>query len=207
MYARGTLLTAAAGFPCVTGKAMLLRKSVLEELGGIRNFAPEVAEDFVIGQALRRLGHGVEICADPVRQHVGRGSLAAYWSRTVRWGRIRKLHAPRLLFLLEPLLLTSVGSGIAGAVGLHLAFHVPVLAVFTMHLLAWGACDFALLRALGSRGQWWRDGSAWLLRELLHLAQWAHIAVGDTVEWRGAVLRMERSGVLERVRFRTASRA
>lgn len=208
-YARGTWLGDALKFPCVTGKAMLMRKSALEALGGIEALAPEVAEDFVIGQAFHRLGYGVMVSLDPIRQFVGRCTFSGYWARTVRWGRIRKMHAPKIVFLCEPLL-TSIGSGVTGAIAMRGAFGTPCVPFFFAHLALWWACDRALMFRMGQIMDW-RSFGAWLARELLHPVQWAHIALGSKVEWRGSVLKMERSGVLERIasfdRQSTATRA
>jgi ceramide glucosyltransferase len=205
VYARGTFLADAGGLPCVTGKAMLVKKAIIEELGGIRAFAPEVAEDFVIGQAFLRMGWDVDTCARPVLQHVGSESFGAYWRRSVRWGRIRKIHAPRAIFLSEPLL-TSIGSGLAGAAAMHWVFHGNAAAIFFASMLYWALMDQLLVASLGVTFGW-RDFGAWLLREALHPLLWVHIALGDTVEWRGSHLKMERSGVLERITWEHGERA
>jgi ceramide glucosyltransferase len=182
VYARGSLLAAALGQVVVTGKAMLLRKSELENLGGLKALSAVIAEDYVAGQLFDRAGLRVRMHDEPIQQHVGRLSFRGFWSRNIRWGRIRKGHAPLMFFFIEPLL-GSVTSGLMGALAFH-SMGVSPLLFFPLHMSFWALNDLLLMRKLG--GSFREQGfGRWLLREFLQLPLWLHISLGNSVTWRG----------------------
>ena len=193
-YARGMNLADALGHACVVGKSMLLRRSVADRFGGMRNLARYLAEDYMAGRAVESLGMRVVIAADPIPQHIGKYSLASFWARHVRWGRIRKAQAP-VTFLFEPLL-TSLVSGVFGAIACSSSFGCSFLTFLSAHLVVWWFCD-ALLMGKMSRALNLNFPVIWLARELSAFPLWVHIASGNTVSWRGRTLKIEAGGLLE----------
>jgi len=167
----------------LTGKAMALRREVLEEVGGWRSLRKVLAEDQLLGRALKRRGYRVAFCPSPIENVQIHKSLGYFFQRQTRWLIIRY----RNLFpavLLEPVTLPVVLGGLAVfcsaeerlAWGLCLA--VVVLDLFIAQACAW------LLRGHGFK--------VWHLmmvplREIVFLAAWARAATLDTVEWRGHV--------------------
>lgn len=195
-FARGMRLLARFGRTCVVGKSMLFRKSVVERLGGLRTFAIYLAEDDFLGQAVSQLGYRLQIARDPVPQHIGRYAFSTFWSRHVRWGRIRKSAAPAA-FWIEPLSY-SWPSGLIGSLGLNLLTDAPWILSFAGFMAVWALCD-ALLMSKLHRGLpfWWPV--AWVAREALALPLWAAIACGDSVAWRGKRFIVRWGGLLEEV--------
>ncbi len=197
-YARGMFFAWTFGRPSVIGKSMLFRRSEASRFGGIRALGRYLAEDYMAGEAFRYLGRKVILAADPVHQHIGKHSLSAFWSRHLRWGRIRKSQAPAV-FLIEPVL-GSLASGLIGAWAALEAFNIAPALFLSIHLTAWSACDYYLLRKLGGKADY-RWPLVWFLREFLSLPLWAHIASGSTVNWRGKKLRLLSGGVLEQPQY------
>lgn len=88
--------------PCVMGKSNLYRRSVLDkavsvkllksiEPGiGIRHFAQFIAEDNMIAQCIWDNGGRTALTGDSVVQPLSNVSLGGYWSRRVRWLRVRR---------------------------------------------------------------------------------------------------------------------
>lgn len=193
-YARSVMALDALGHPCVLGKAMFFRKSIMERLGGLRSLTKHIAEDYAAGRKLHLLGFRVQVSHDPVRQHLGNHSFRAFWFRHVRWGRLRKMQAPAA-FAIEPLF-SSVLSGILGAVAFAALWGVSPVAFLAVHIGLWFGSDWALAARVGDR-----PGAlffpVWSLRELTHLPLWVHITLGNTVEWRGQVIRLKRSKFVE----------
>src|SRR5262249_8531274 len=58
-YARMMHFTARCGESCVVGKSMLFRKSIAKRFGGIRTLACYLAEDYMAGEAMKKLGYEV----------------------------------------------------------------------------------------------------------------------------------------------------
>lgn len=193
-YARGMLLLAALGRPPVVGKTMLFQKSTAARFGGIRVLARYLAEDYMAGEAMRKLNLRVLVAADPVRQHLGKLTFRDFWSRHLRWGRIRKAQAP-LAFAIEPLF-GSVVSGLIGAWASSRAWGIHPLAYFGMHMSIWSACDLTVLLRLDPQPKALTP-LAWLIRELLAVPLWFHIGSGNTVNWRGNRLKIQSGGTLE----------
>lgn len=180
-YARGMHLAFATGNPCVIGKSMLFRRSVAEKFGGLRALAGYLAEDYALGEEMRRLGLEVRLMERAVRQHIGDYSFRTFWRRHIRWGRIRKAHAP-VAFLLEPLSMPLLGSALAAAA-------LGSGGAFAVNLVAWLGLDLLLLRRLGG-GLEARAPLDWLLREALALPLWIAAGIGSTVSWRGHRIRI-----------------
>ncbi len=192
-YARWMILTAAAGRPAVVGKSMFFRKSVARRFGGPPVLARYIAEDYMSGEAVRWLGLEVRVLEMPVEQHIGRYSLKQFWSRHVRWGRIRKAQAP-LPFLGEGLI-GVILAGLMGAFACQRLFGTEPVPFFGAHVAICAFCDLIVMRYL-DRQAGLRALVAWLARELLAFPLWLHTALGDTVCWQGRRLRILPGGLL-----------
>lgn len=193
-YARWMHIGAGFGFPMVVGKSMLFEKRTVERFGGLPTMARYVAEDYMTGQAIARLGLRVALANEPIRQNIGRHRLSDFWSRHIRWGRIRKAHAP-LGFLFEPVM-GPVLSSLIGGVALHSLWGLPLAAGVLIPFAVWFLLDLSLTARLGMRPDW-RTVASWLVREILFFPLWCHIAIGNSVQWRGNRLRLLPGGILD----------
>lgn len=192
-YARWMHIASAFGFPFIVGKSMLFRRSTAERFGGIANLARYVAEDFMAGQAIRRLGLRIVIMNEPICQHIGEYTFRSFWSRHIRWGRIRKAQSP-LAFVVEPFLGALVSGGL-GAAAFHSWLGVDPLVFFALHLASWYLLDLLVMREMEKN----LDVSViffWLLREALAFPLWVHIACGSSINWRGTRLRILPGGLV-----------
>lgn len=192
-YARWMHISSAVGHSVVVGKSMLFRRSAMDRLGGIANFSRYIAEDYMAGKAMRRIGLRVVIMPEPIAQHVGQHSFRDFWSRHLRWGRIRKAQAP-LAFLVEPLLSSPVSGGI-GAFAASALLGLPGWAFFAVHWTLWFAFDLVLMRRLEPSFSL-RMVPGWLLRETLAVPLWLHMAFGNSIQWRGHRLRILPGGLV-----------
>ena len=194
VYARSMVTLAAVGFPCVMGKAMMFRKSVMDKTRGLRSLTKHIAEDYAAGRKFQLLGHQVQLSQNPVPQHIGTSSVAAFWSRHIRWGRIRKMQAP-YTFIIEPLF-SSILSGCLGAVAFSQMLGFPPAIFLALHFGFWFACDVLVANAVGDPLDW-KFLPVWTLRELIHLPLWTHISMGSTIQWRGQKIRLKKATILE----------
>ena len=69
---------------------MLWRRDMLDEAGGIRALASELAEDAAATKVVRRAGLRVRLVDAPFEQPLGYRSAAEMWRRQVRWARLRR---------------------------------------------------------------------------------------------------------------------
>ncbi|MGZ3692728.1 MAG: ceramide glucosyltransferase [Bdellovibrionota bacterium] len=192
-YSRGLALAFLFGKPCVIGKSMMFRKSVAEKFGGLKSLSMYLAEDYVIGERMRELGLKVKLMREPVSQYIGRYTFSSFWSRHLRWGRIRKVHAP-LAFLLEPIFMPAFAA-VAGASSVASHCKGSFLALYLVMLGIFCALDLVVAANTGGKQKlkfiWW-----WLIRECLSFPMWLAIASSNRVNWRGRSISLQFGGTI-----------
>ncbi len=193
-YARAMHIADGLGRPCVIGKSMLFQKSVARRFGGIHALAHHLAEDYMAGEAMRKLGLRVVIASDPIKQHIGEYTFSNFWQRHLRWGRIRKAQAP-LPFLVEPLVGCFV-AGVIGAIAAHALWGVTPSVFFGIHLALWSLADLLVAQSIDTK-LIPEIAATWFVRELIALPLWIHISLGNTVQWRGRALKIQPGGLLK----------
>lgn len=221
-----TAINAVAIAPCIVGKSTMFRRSHLNSLTdgqGIDYFSQNICEDHLIGDLLwkkplpeeqqgEKWGKH-ELCfGDLAIQPMANMSLREYWSRRVRWLRVRKFTVTLATFV-EP----GTESFLCSLYGAFAFTTLPFLANFLgmpqtwtafalcwlLSVSLWCLADRVAFLALHSAasieiddntpdfvqpqrrpfGQWL---AAWVGRESLALPIWLWAFWGGTsVEWRG----------------------
>lgn len=199
-YARFMALSNQFAKPCVVGKSMMFRKSTAARFGGLKILSQFLAEDFMAGESMTKLGLKVKTAVVPVEQVIGRHTFKDFWKRHLRWGRIRKAHAP-LAFCFEPL----SNSMVICTLGAHCLSQLTSVSMLTAWLLSmtlWGVLDamqFASLVKTNTKENSFKYilfPLVWILRELLATPLWIAILSGNGVDWRGNRLNLARGGLL-----------
>lgn len=169
--------------PCM-GSTIALTRATLDAIGGFAAFADILADDHAIGVAVRVPGLHVAVPAFTVAHGCVESSLTALLRHETRWNvTIRRLDSWGYLGhgLVNPLPFAL------GATALHPAAW-PLIAGA---LLARAAVTVAVDGATGTRpGPWW-----WLpARDLLTFGLFIAGFLVQSVDWRGARLRVARDG-------------
>ncbi|MBI1862265.1 MAG: glycosyltransferase, partial [Deltaproteobacteria bacterium] len=192
-YARWMYFAAIIGWPFVVGKLMVFRRSTMARIGGLSTLSRYIAEDYMAGVAIRRLGMKIAVMNEPIEQYIGPLTLQKFWSRHIRWGRIRKAQSP-LTFLIEPLLSPFFGLG-SGLVAIATLFSVSPAIFFSAHLVIWLLCDMAVyIRMEHKMG--WTFFFDWLIREPVSLGIWMQSLLGSRINWRGNDLKILPGGLV-----------
>ncbi len=178
----GTALVAGLlDMPCVVGKSILVSQRALQAIGGIAVLRDYLAEDFLLGRAVRRAGYRVALSADELDTTEVRKRARPVWERHRRWAMMRRrlggaLYAGELLA--SPLLWFAAAMAAPSA-----GWRVTAGALLA---LRWGIEVCASARAGASPS--WRDVALLPLRDLGAVAVfWAGL-VGREVAWRGRPL-------------------
>ncbi|KAB7505471.1 Ceramide glucosyltransferase, partial [Armadillidium nasatum] len=128
---------------CCTGMSCLMRKKVLDEVGGLSAFGAYLAEDYFFAKCFQDKGWGIRISSQPAWQNSGIIQVKGFLGRLTRWCKLRVSMVPHTL-VLEPItecvLLGLIGSW-AGMVLLRADF----LTFFLFHTLAWLFFDWIML--------------------------------------------------------------
>jgi ceramide glucosyltransferase len=77
------------GLPCVIGKSMLMRKGDFEAIGGFRAVKDLLAEDYIIGERIHKLGRKVVLSNHVIRNVNEYWGVKKFLNRQTRWGKLR----------------------------------------------------------------------------------------------------------------------
>jgi len=75
--------------PCVVGKSMLMRKKDLEDIGGFRAVKDVLAEDYVIGEKIHKMGKKVILSSHMIKNVNEYWGIRKFMNRHTRWGKLR----------------------------------------------------------------------------------------------------------------------
>ena len=166
--------------PCVVGKSMLIRKSDLEAIGGLRSVKDVLAEDHFIGEKIREQKRGVVISNYLINNVNEYWGVQKFINRHVRWGKIRwKIGGMKYLFELtiNPVFIACLPLFLLGPTEktLSLLFSVCLIKIIG---------DFYLGKRIATS----MHPLAYLLspiKDLLIGLIWFVPFASDTVIWRG----------------------
>ncbi len=163
--------------PCF-GSTIALRRDTLERIGGFAAFANTLADDYAMGDAVRRLGLKVAIAPFTVGHTFAEDSFGALLAHELRWARTIRLVDP---------------VGYAGSIVTHpLPFALAALPLSGFSAIAWMILLVTLACRLcvpiqvewlpgGGKSSWWLSP----LRDLLSFAVFVASFVPGAVNWRG----------------------
>ncbi len=184
--------TALEGIKFAMGQTIVIRRSVLEEIGGFAAIADYLADDFQLGFLPTQVGYTV-VLSDYLINHVmPQSTIAESIHRQTRW--LVGIRASRpwgyagLIFthgtVTSLLFLLATGGSILGWCVLSVAWTLRLT-------MAW----FVGVRCLGDPVA---QKLLWLvpLRDVASFMLWGYSFVGNTVEWRDRQFRLTRGGKL-----------
>ncbi|TAN44536.1 MAG: glycosyltransferase [Nitrospirae bacterium] len=168
------------GMPCVIGKSMLMKKDVLESIGGLQAFKNVLAEDFIIGRKISEAGWKVALSGHAVENVNEYWGLGRFLNRHTRWGKLRwKIGGVKYLseLLVNPVFLSALPVLLWEASALTVLFSLCVSA-------AKAAGDYHLAKNTGT------DMSPLLyllvpLKDIIIGVVWFVPLFSNTVVWRG----------------------
>lgn len=177
--------------PCV-GATIALRRATLEAIGGFECIKDQLADDYMLGEAVRQQGLEVALADFVVGHAHGEKSFSELWRRDMRWARtIRSLNPAGYLgvaatFPLPWALLTWMASGFSLAGG----------ALVGVAMLCRAALHHTIDRRFPGHAH-----DLWLgpIRDLIDFAIfWASFAPGQ-ISWRGRAFSVADDGVMTEI--------
>lgn len=180
------------GIAFALGSTIVMRREILERIGGFPAVADYLADDFVLGNRTAKLGYEV-VLSDCVVDHVSApDTMATMLKHQLRWGRSTRISRPWgyrgliLTYGTATSLLALLVWNFSGFVWWLLAVTMLVrfLPVFVVGV--YGLKDKTLAKFF------------WLvpLRDLITFGVWLASFVGNEIHWRGVNFRVLSDGKL-----------
>lgn len=174
------------------GSTLALRRSTLEQIGGLQVLLDRVADDYELGERVSQAGYRVLMLAEPVQTSVPNYSAHSFWQHQIRWWRTVRDARPWSFFAM----VTSYALPWALLNVVACGFALPSLTLLSLALLLRVAVVLSVGVGILRDGQVLRD--LWLLplRDFTSLLLWAWSYAGDTVVWRGEHFRLRRGAMV-----------
>ncbi len=180
------------GMKFALGSTIVIRKEVLEVIGGFPVIADYLADDFQLGYLSAKAGYKV-VLSDYVVEHIlATSTFADSIQRQIRWARGTRVSRPwgylGLIFtygtVTSLLFLIATGGSWLGWIGLGLTWSARLVMAWVIGV--WSLKDSSAKKFL------------WLvpLRDLMSFLLWCYSFVGNVIKWRGQKLRLTKGGQL-----------
>ncbi len=169
------------------GSTLALRRSTLQEIGGIETMLGKIADDYELGAAVDRAGFRCVLSPEVVETSVPQYDLAGFWQHQIRWWRTVRAARPWSFAGM----VTSYGLAWALINVVTTGAALPSLTLLSLVLLARVALVLNVGVGLLRDGQVLRD--LWLLpvRDCVSLLLWAWSYADSSVVWRGERFRLK----------------
>lgn len=185
---------------CATGMSVLMRKSVLDEAGGLKEFGQYLAEDYFIAQAFLDRGWRVTCCSQLAQQNSGTYSISYHHNRICRWMKLRNAMIPSTIFF-EPISLCML-LGLMNSWAVNYMFDLSPLSFMLVHILIWFILDYTMMKLLENGNVpfskfdyvvcWFLSETSYIV--LLFLSHWDPL-----ITWRGRKFKLKWGGIVEEV--------
>jgi len=176
------------------GAVMATRREGLKQIGGFKALADCLADDYQLGNRIARNGHSIALAPVVVDCWSETMGWADVWKHQLRWARTIRVCQPAPYFfsiLSNPTLwplLWAIVSPTTLALGCCL---------FCLSFRIWMALD--LHQRLARTRLPISSGVFALLKDLLQAVIWAQAFTGNSIEWRGERMRLNRDGTLSKI--------
>ncbi len=190
-FAPSTMLAPFVGVDeFALGSTLAFRRGDLERIGGFEAVADYLADDYQIGHRIHALGLKCVLSEVMVETHLAGDSWGAVWRHQVRWARtIRVSRFGGYLGL--PVTFATLWAVVALAAGYPGAALAIVAARMSMAL----AAGWLVLRSPDVLKLLWLVP----VRDLFGVAVWVAGLFGNTVDWGGVRLRLDKDGRISRI--------
>jgi ceramide glucosyltransferase len=182
-------------FDGAIGTTMVVRKEVIERVGGLEQLGWQIADDIQLARIIRRQGYRIHLLKQPaqiVHQH---DSFMGWWSHGHRWLLIIRRYWPVHFMLMNLVDLVLWWSLLYLGIALFQNGNVPIALGLVLVVLATALLSTATLNIAFARNEkLWRFIWVVLIQELLRLPLVLHSVLTDEIVWRGRRFRVDSDG-------------
>jgi ceramide glucosyltransferase len=182
-------------FDGAIGTTMVVRKEVIERVGGLEQLGWQIADDIQLARMIRRQGYRIHLLKQPAQIVHHHDSFMGWWSHGHRWLVIIRHYWP-ILFTLMNLVdlalwwsLLYMGIALFSNSDVSIALGL-VLAVLTTALISTATVNLAFAR----NERLWRFMWVVLIQELFRLPLVLYSFFANEIVWRGRRFRVDSDG-------------
>lgn len=187
-------------FDGAIGTTMVVRRSVIEQIGGLDQFRDQITDDIPLARAIHRRGYRIHILKQPARVFHHRDSFARWWSHMHRWRVIILHYWPVSSWFVNLVELGLWWSLFYMAISLFQNQHIStsiylVIAVLVVSLITAAVINIVFVH----NTKLWRF--LWIvpILELLRLPLLIHSCLKHEVVWRGRRFQIRRDCTMQLV--------
>lgn len=177
------------------GAVMLTSRQCLQQIGGFPALADCLADDYQLGHRIARQGHRIVLCPVVVECWDAPANWGQVWRHQLRWARTIRVSQPLPYFLS---LLSN--TGFWAMLWLLVSWFTTKGLCAPLTALCFLLVRIAIAQNLQRRLTPERKlvSPFWLVpvKDLLQTGIWAGAFAGNTIEWRGRIMRLRPDGTL-----------
>lgn len=172
------------------GATVVIRRSVLDEMGGFAAVADYLHDDFLLGNRPTQQGHQVVLSNYVVQHELATETIADFLKLLIRWNRnIRFSHPWGYLGQLFTFGTVASLGFLLTMQGAAVGWSVLGIVWLARLVMAW-VVGVLVLQDEAVKRYWWLVP----LSDLVRFALWCASFVGNTIEWRGRRLQLTKDG-------------
>ncbi|XP_040578704.1 ceramide glucosyltransferase [Lepeophtheirus salmonis] len=197
-HARIYLVANMFGINCSTGMSTLMRKDVLDDVGGIKNFGCYLAEDYFFARTFQEKGYSTVISSQPAWQNSGNSSVLTFQKRLARWAKLRSAMVPTTI-VFEPIS-ECLCLGLLASWAVFYLWKVDPILFFAFHILLWFIMDWTLLCVVQNDSLPFNKLEfllVWVYREISAPCLFIAAQLNPWIKWRDKYFKLRWGGVAE----------
>lgn len=186
------------GINCHTGMSTLVRKNLIDEVGGLEAFSNYLAEDYFLAKSLTDRGWKMTISSQPAWQNSGICEVSFFQARLRRWVKLRIAMVP-LTLLFEPLSECLV-LGAATSWAVYFILNWDPILFYLVHILVWFFCDWILLSLVQNGTLPFNKFDfviSWVFREACSPYLFIKALLNPRIKWRTRTYKLKWGGIAE----------
>lgn len=169
------------------GPTIVVRKAVMEALGGMESVKDYLAEDFMLGRMAAEAGFLVRLSPYVVEHRIGSESMVSNFKHRLRWGRLARRYRPLAYigqFFTHPLPISALVFAVFPALWPLLAVSAALRAALAFEVSQ---------RILGAPVHW----LLLPVQDCLAFVFWLAGFFGNYIDWRGRRYFVNRDGTVQ----------
>jgi len=182
-------------FDGAIGTTMVMRKAIIDRIGGLEQLSWQIGDDIQLARMIRRQGYRIHLLKQPARVVHHHDSLVGSWRHGHRWLVITRRYWPVHFILTNLVDLALWWSLLYLAIALFRSDNVPIALGLVVTVLTTAFVSTAIVNiAFARNDKLWRFIWVVLIQELFRLPLALHSLLTDEIAWRGRRFRVDADG-------------